>query len=100
MKWRTMTLPGGGSIPGSAPELTIQPTATLERHLDGVLRFVQHPITNGVAAVSTSTHADRGRGIVYPVCPIQLPNHPMRQLLNYPITRLPNSTAYALCLAA
>ena len=26
--------------------------ATLKRHLDGVLRFVKHPITNGVAEVS------------------------------------------------
>jgi transposase len=26
-----------------------QVAATLKRHLDGVLRFVQHPITNGVA---------------------------------------------------
>src|SRR5207244_12296697 len=26
-----------------------QVAATLKRHLDGVLRFVKHPITNGVA---------------------------------------------------
>jgi transposase len=26
-----------------------QVAATLKRHLDGVLRFVNHPITNGVA---------------------------------------------------
>jgi transposase len=31
--------------------------ATLKRHLDGVLRFVNHPITNGVAEGLNSTRS-------------------------------------------
>jgi hypothetical protein len=48
----------GRSDPAWSPSKKV--AGTLKRHLDGVLRFVKHPITNGVAEGLKQTRESSG----------------------------------------